>query len=83
MVRNNARGGAFSRDYRRAARRGSLTNGFVNHRRFKVITHRKKRELMAVVEPRCRQEARRKSRESERGERETGWPPVVDRPSDL
>lgn len=43
IVRNNARGGAFSRDYRRAARRAPppLT-GFVNHGRFKVITRRKK-----------------------------------------
>lgn len=65
----------------RGARRGTpLTNGFVNHGRFKVITHRKKKELMAVVEPRCRQEARRKSRRREDG---TGWPPVADRPSDL
>jgi len=46
-VRNNARGGAFSRDYRRGrggrgrGRRGvPLTNGSVNHGRFKVITHR-------------------------------------------
>lgn len=41
VVRNNARGGAFSRDYQRGAE-GPLTNGFVNHGRFKVITHRKK-----------------------------------------
>lgn len=76
IVRNNARGGAFSRDYRRAARRGPPLTGFVNHGRFKVITRRKKRELMAVVEPRCRQEARRKRVEGE----ETG---PVGRPSPI
>lgn len=43
IVRNNARGDAFSRAITNAARRGGpLTNGFVNHGRFKVITHRKK-----------------------------------------
>lgn len=53
-----------------AVAEGPLTNGFVNHERFKVITHRKKKgggeeergELMAVVEPQCR-----RSREEEAG----------------
>lgn len=44
---------------------------------------------MAVVEPHCRQEARRKRaegwKEKRRKKKEigTGWPPVADRPSDL
>lgn len=61
----------------RGAEGGPPLTGFVNHGRFKVITRRKKRELMAVVEPRCcRQEARRKRVEGE----ETG---PVGRPSPI